>query len=487
MAALPPVWLGAIIFGAFAAAALVRKPLEARYVVGTSAAGRPKRQFTLDLCLCLAAGCLAVGFNTTVLEFPLTSGISLLFGCLVVGFFVALDMAIARERQIILNAMDNNESLPLPERLFPVTRKFSLVAVSTVLFITLIIVLVIARDVVWLARIEQTESALLEAQLSITYEIFFITAVLLAKTINLIVSYSINLRLLFRNETAVLDRVTRGDLSKFVTVATNDEFGLIADRTNTMIRGLQHRIELISALKIAEEVQQNLLPRTPPRISGLDISGVSVYCQETGGDYFDYLELPGERLGIVVADAADHGIGSALHMTTARALLLLGAAHFKSPASLLSEINYYLARDSIDTGRFVSAFFMEIDPGKRTLRWVRAGHEPAHLYDPAEDRFDILAGDGMVLGAEAETRYRDYERNSWAPGSVILIGTDGLHETCNAAGDMFGRGRLQEIVRGVHMESAENIRDSILTSIENFRGDAPQQDDATLVVAKLLT
>ncbi|NIQ92700.1 MAG: phosphatase, partial [Deltaproteobacteria bacterium] len=107
----------------------------------------------------------------------------------------------------------------------------------------------------------------------------------------MIISYSKNLKLLFENETNVLERVTQGDLSRLVPVATNDEFGVIAGHTNTMIDGLRHRLQLITALKLAEEVQQNLLPTEPPSYPGLDIAGISNYCDETGGDYYDYFRL----------------------------------------------------------------------------------------------------------------------------------------------------------------------------------------------------
>ena len=232
-------------------------------------------------------------FNTIMFDFPPASALSLLFGCVVVGFFIAIDMALDRERHNILMALNSQRSLPLGDRLFPVTRKFFLVAVSTALIVTVVIVLVISRDIVWLSKIEQSESALIDAQLSVSYEIFFIMGILLAMVINLIYSYSKNLKILFQNETSVLEQVSRGDLSGLVPVATNDEFGLIAAHTNSMIQGLRHRIRLISALKLAEEVQRNLLPNQAPKIPGLDISGISIYCDETGGDYYDYLNLAG--------------------------------------------------------------------------------------------------------------------------------------------------------------------------------------------------
>ena len=157
-----------------------------------------------------------------------------------------------------------------------------------------------------------------------------------------------------------------------------------------MIKGLQHRIQLLSALKLAEEVQQNLLPRRPPEHAGLDLAGTSKYCDETGGDYYDFMGLPEGKLGIVVADATDHGVGSALQMATARAFLLFGVRNYHGPSQLIGEVNRYLTRDSRETSRFMSMFFLEIASSAKTLRWVRAGHDPALLYDPGEDSFQQL-------------------------------------------------------------------------------------------------
>ncbi len=486
METLPPVMLGAIIFGAFTPIAFLRGPLERFFVRQAPVADQPKRQIVLDISLCLLAGMIGATFNTIVFDFPPASALSLLFGCAVVGFFIAIDMALDRERRNILTALDRQRSLPLGDRLFPVTRKFFLVAVSTALIVTVVIVLVISRDIVWLSKIEQSESALIDAQLSVSYEIFFIMGILLAMVINLIYSYSKNLKILFQNETSVLEQVSRGDLSGLVPVATNDEFGLIAAHTNSMIQGLRHRIRLISALKLAEEVQRNLLPSQAPKIPGLDISGISIYCDETGGDYYDYLRLPGGHLGIVVADASDHGVSAALHMTTARAFLLYGTQNIDGLAALIDDINRHLVRDSLQTGRFVSLFLLEVDPQQKTLRWVRAGHEPALLYEPGPNEFQQLSGEGIVLGADDGYRFQAYSRHQWDPGSVLVIGTDGVHETRNKEGRMFGRERLQDIVRRHHMENAGSIQTAILGELENFRGTAPQEDDITLVIAKLL-
>lgn len=485
MASLPPVLLGAVLFGSFAVSFLVRFALERWWVLSVAESSRPKRQFTLEFFAICLAGLLAVAFNAAVYAFPLPSGLSLLFGCIVSGFFIGLDMSLARERQMIHSAIANQQDLPPDRRFFPVTRKFTMVAVAAALFVALIIIMVIGRDIVWLSKLEQTEEAFLQAQLSVAYEIFFVMAVLLAKMINLILSYSKNLKLLFANETGILERVSRGDLTRFVPVASNDEFGIIADHTNSMIRGLRDRIRLISDMKVAEEVQKNLLPHSPPQVTGLDVSGISIYCDQTGGDYFDYLRLSDGKLGIVVADASDHGIGAAMHMTSARAMLLFGAKDNDSPSALVSEVNRLLAQDSSQTGWFVSMFLAEIDPLRRTLRWVRAGHEPAILYDPERQTFETLDGGGIALGVDPNYRFQDQSRNGWSPGSVLVIGTDGIHETRNQQGQMYGRRRLQDILRSHSEDSADKILQTIVDDLTAFRAGASQEDDITLVVAKL--
>jgi sigma-B regulation protein RsbU (phosphoserine phosphatase) len=366
------------------------------------------------------------------------------------------------------------------------TRKFSLVAFAATLFVSAIIGLVISGDVAWLAKIGQSSMAATRAQQAVIFEVFFVMTVLLIWVVNLILSYSRNLKLLFENETSVLERVSQGDLSRLVPVATNDEFGVIAGHTNTMIEGLRHRLKLITALKLAEEVQQNLLPQEPPSLPGLDIAGTSIYCDETGGDYYDYFELSNGRLGVVVADASGHGVGAALLMTTARALLRQRAAMAGDLAHIVSDVNQELFRDVQESGRFMTMFLLEIHPAAKTLRWVRGGHDPAILYDTAEDTFSELAGEGMALGVQKNFQFQEFTREGLTPGSVIIVGTDGIRETHNEENEMFGLDRLREIIRKHAAESAEEIQQGVIDALRTFQGDAPQEDDITLVLIKFL-
>ena len=486
MAELPPVSLGVHIFAAYLVVLALRRPLEKRWVTAADEVTQPKRQFVFDLLLGLAAGLMAASLNVMVHGFPAPSALSLIYGVLIYSFFIALDMSLARERAIILDALAKHTTQAPPKRLYSMTRRFTLVAVATALCVSVVNLSVIARDMSWMTTVGTDPGAVRDAVLSVTYEVLFIMAVLLGLAINLIVSYSRNLKLLFENETGVLERVTNGDLSRMVPVATRDEFGLIAGHTNTMIEGLRHRIELITALKLAEEVQRTLLPAAPPRVPGLDLAGASIYCNETGGDYYDYVFLPAGRLGIVVADVSGHGIDAALFMASARAFLLSGSQDFKSPSLLARDVNRYVTRDSAATGRFMSMFFLEIDPAAKTLRWVRAGHEPAVVYNTAGAGFHELGGEGMAMGVVEDAEYRDYTRQGWEPGSVVVIGTDGITETRNTAGELFGSERVREIIRANAAASAADLQAAVIQAVQTFRGDAPQEDDVTLVVVKLL-
>jgi len=365
------------------------------------------------------------------------------------------------------------------------TRRFSVVAFCSSLFICVILALVISRDFAWLAQAQSSAASLKEAERTVMLEVIFIMAVLLGMVVNLIVSYAGNLKLLFNSETRVLENVSRGDLSRMVPVATRDEFGVIAGHTNSMIEGLRHRTELIQALKMAEDVQKKLLPRQSIHFEGADIAGASLYCTETGGDYFDYFRLPEGRLGVVVADVSGHGVSSALHMTTARAHLISGVQAFAGGAALIGSVNRFLTRDIQETGWFITLFWLEIDPLRRRLAWIRAGHDPALLYDPVRDRFERLDGAGMALGVDPAHAFRESAMQGWSPGSIVLIGTDGLHETRDPRGLMYGMEPLQRIIRSHHAQPAVAIKDAILESIEAHRQDRPREDDTTLVVIKL--
>ena len=288
----------------------------------------------------------------------------------------------------------------------------------------------------------------------------------------------------------VLRGIRNGRLDKRVSVTSNDEIGYMGDVINEMTFGLREREKMRQSLELAREVQQNLLPRRVPQPMGLDIAGRSIYCDQTGGDYFDFLEVgaPGDnKIGLVVGDVSGHGVPSALLMATARALMRQRSFLPGSPAQVVSDVNLHLSRDVEDSGQFMTLFYLVIDPVQRALKWVRAGHEPAVLYDPHRDVFEELRGFGMALGVDETWKYQEEKRHGLTDGQVILVGTDGIWESRNREGRMFGKEALLDLIRKNAACSAEEILQAIIDSIKRFQQDIEPEDDVTLVVAKIKT
>ena len=285
-------------------------------------------------------------------------------------------------------------------------------------------------------------------------------------------------------------RLAQGDFSARMNINTGDERDLLAETFNDMVPQLEDRIQIRKSLEVAKEVQQNLLPQEIPNLDGFDIAAKSVYCDETGGDYFDFFPCEDEdchRFGIAVGDVTGHGVGAALLMATARALIRgLTTTWPKNLAESLTQVNSLLSADIRETGRFMSLFYLMIEAGSPMISWVRAGHDPAMLYDPATDTVEELMGPGLVLGVEEDYSYQQVEKRVETPGTIILIGTDGIWETHNREEEMFGKDRLAHIIRNNKHMSAEAIQDAVLKAVSDFRGDGEQEDDITIVVIKVL-
>lgn len=285
----------------------------------------------------------------------------------------------------------------------------------------------------------------------------------------------------------VLRGIKRGRLDRKVRVTSNDEIGYTGDVINGMGEGLKEREKMRQSLDLAREVQQNLLPKLPPAFKGLDIAGKSIYCDQTGGDYFDFLDLgksQGSKVGLVVGDVSGHGISSALLMATARAFLRLRSFLPGSIAQVVMDVNRQLALDVEESGQFMTLFYLVIYPEDKYIEWVRAGHDPGIFYDPQTDMFTELWGTGIALGVEKDWRYEQKEMASLTRGQIIVLGTDGIWEARNSSGKMFGKKRIQDIIRGHRSESAAEIVKVVVDTLIGFQKGADSEDDVTLVVVK---
>jgi len=172
-------------------------------------------------------------------------------------------------------------------------------------------------------------------------------------------------------------------------------------------------------------------------------------------------------------------------MTTVRALLRCRLAQPGPIAEAVCDVNRLLYQDTAPGGSFVTLFLLEVDPVAGHLEWVRAGHDPALLYCASTDDVQDLGGPGMALGVDDATSYLSGDRSGLSAGDVLLISTDGIWETRNANSEKFGKERIGKIIRSHHRQSAEDIMQAVLRALEKFRGEAPQEDDITLLVIKV--
>jgi sigma-B regulation protein RsbU (phosphoserine phosphatase) len=282
-------------------------------------------------------------------------------------------------------------------------------------------------------------------------------------------------------------KLAAGEFKTRVNIRARDEFGDMGRIFNSVGPRLEAHYKMRQALDVANEIQQHLLPELPPQFPGLEIDGTTLYSDETGGDYFDYLcvkEQDREKLCVVVGDVAGHGIPAALLMATARGFLRLRASMPGNLSEAVADVNGAFIKDVERSGRFMTLFWAQIDRSRNRMDWVSAGHDPAILFDPKTDSLQNLHGKGMPLGVAEDAVYEEFSCNIKS-GQIIFFGTDGIRETRNEKGEMFGKDRLQEIIRRSAKESAQTIKHAILDAVAEFRGNTKQEDDLTLVIIKV--
>jgi sigma-B regulation protein RsbU (phosphoserine phosphatase) len=320
--------------------------------------------------------------------------------------------------------------------------------------------------------------------------VFAVAVYFLFITISLVLNFLAGRSILLpvKEMKRVVDKVHEGDFHQKVRVVSNDELGDLGDGMNEMTAGLIERDQMRQSLYLAKEVQQALLPRSTPKIKGLDIASASVYCDETGGDYYDFFipeQQDAGRISIVVGDVSGHGISSALLMTTARAFFRQRSALPGEISAVVSDVNRLLVHDVADSGGFMTLFFLNIDRLNRKLTWVRAGHDPAVFYDPRTGAIEELRGSGMAMGIDGDHDYQQFTREDLNPGQIILMGTDGIWEAQNSKGEMFGKDTIYRIIEQYSDTDAKGLLTACRYALDKFRDGVKTEDDVTLVVIKV--
>ncbi len=283
--------------------------------------------------------------------------------------------------------------------------------------------------------------------------------------------------------------LARGDFETRVQISSGDELQELGDIVNDMGPMLLENQRMRQALTVAEKAQQYLLPERAPRLKDYDISGLSVYSDETGGDYYDFMDIPGKEtksLGIVIGDVSGHGIGAALLMASARGALRAYVSLL--PGSLietLTMLNTHLSKDTRED-QFLTLFYGLLNAGENnSLHWVSAGHEPALWFRKQRGEIEELPNTGMPLGILPEATFDEGGPVSLENGDIVLITTDGIRETRNPKGEIFGLKRLQNLLfENSHLTTRE-LCQKIVTVLQEFRQGTIQEDDVTMVVVKV--
>jgi sigma-B regulation protein RsbU (phosphoserine phosphatase) len=209
--------------------------------------------------------------------------------------------------------------------------------------------------------------------------------------------------------------------------------------------------------------------------------------REVGGDFYDFFDIPTRngyrpRLGLLIADVADKGMPAALFMTLVRTLMRAAVRDLDSPAEVLQRVNGILLPDA-ERGMFVTLVYLVLDLENGCLTYANAGHNPPVLWRPEPGQVEHLYKTGMALGVMEDTPLTE-RTLQMQPGDYLVLYTDGLSEAFSAQGDMFGDGRVVDIIQNstlARFPSAEKVLDDLERAMIEFLGDMPQADDLTLL------
>ncbi len=239
-------------------------------------------------------------------------------------------------------------------------------------------------------------------------------------------------------------------------------------------------------LTLAGRMQASLLPEEPPSLAGWDFSATWRPARETSGDFYDFIEFGGGKIGIILADVTDKGMGAALYMALCRTLLRTYAgAYPDSPATVLHKANQRMLADT-HGGFFISVFYGLLDPKTGQMDYCNAGHHPPyHLPGSKKGDPATLPRTGMPLGVSPEASW-DTSVLTLHPDELLLLYTDGVVEAHNADQDQFGHERMLEIAYQLKHRSTQDVNDAIVSEVRAFTGSEGQFDDLTMVLVKRL-
>lgn len=255
----------------------------------------------------------------------------------------------------------------------------------------------------------------------------------------------------------------------------------ITERKHAETELLKHEEQF----RVAREIQQHLFPKESPAVSGFDIAGASFPAEAAGGDYYDYLDMAHEGLGLVVGDVTGHGIGPALLMAETRAYVRVVALNREDVGQVLTRANSALCDDTGDE-RYVTMFLARLDEEKKMLHYCSAGHPPALIIGSDGKLRAKLKRNGIPLGIRRECTYDSAMPVQLEPGDIVVLLTDGAEEAIDVDGTFFG---VEHIVRTIHAhrdQPAAAIVQALYDRVREFSVNPRDLDDVTAIILKVL-
>ncbi len=276
---------------------------------------------------------------------------------------------------------------------------------------------------------------------------------------------------------------SQSDFVVFKSIAEQSAFALY----NAIIYSeANEKKRLDHDLEIARDIQRILLPAEAPAVNGFEISGINVPARQVSGDYFDYIKVDDQRLGVAIADVSGKGVPASLIMAICRSVLRSQAAQNPSPADVLQKVNRQLYPD-IKEDMFISMAYLILDHAHNGVILSRAGHDAPLLYKSSSQTVTPLKPPGMVLGIDSGNVFDRLTTDVAVPlerDDCLVLYTDGVTEAIDTEGDEFGVERMIQSVRASAMNGAPAIVTRLIDDLRNFVGSQPQNDDITLIAIR---
>ncbi|MEE8106593.1 MAG: GAF domain-containing SpoIIE family protein phosphatase [Planctomycetota bacterium] len=285
---------------------------------------------------------------------------------------------------------------------------------------------------------------------------------------------------LYVDSRATAKGFAQGDLELFKTLGSQCGQAI---QNASLVRSYLEKQRMEASLHIAKDIQAGMLPTEGIERPKFEIAGFNRPCEETGGDYFDYITLPKRKLGLVIGDVSGHGIGAALFMATARSLLRAFTHKGGTPAEVVRDMNRFLESD-MPSGSFMTLFYGELDTKTGAFRFANAGHNPAIVFRKATGSFEELSKTGPGLGIIEGVDYRIGEIEPLRKGDILLLYTDGLPEAMSPEKELFEMDRVMNLVAGLQERPAGEIVNQLVRAVTEFRKVDMFEDDLTLMVTK---